>query len=75
MLFTQNATLAGKQAGTALNKTAALDLTPEQPPAPKPTSDRKPQRETLTRESTDRATLQAQAELEQRQLKREGLSL
>ena len=75
VLFTQNATLAGKQAGTQLNKTAALELTPEQPPEPKPTSDRKPQRETLTRESTDRATLQAQAELEQRQLKREGLSL
>ena len=75
VIYTQNAELAGKQAGTALNKTAALDLTPEQPPAPKPTSDRKPQRETLTRESTDRATLQAQAELEQRQLKREGLSL
>ena len=75
VIYTQNAELAGKQAGTALNKTAALDLTPEQPPAPKPTSDRKPQRENLTRESTDRATLQAQAELEQRQLKREGLSL
>ena len=75
VIYTQNAELAGKQAGTALNKTAALDLTPEQPPEPKPTSDRKPQRENLTRGSTDRATLQAQAELEQRQLKREGLSL
>ncbi|OIR02769.1 multifunctional conjugation protein TraI [mine drainage metagenome] len=67
VLFTQDATLAGKQAGTQLNKTAALDLTPEQPTPP--TDDRKPRREKLTRASTDRAALQAQAELEQKQKK------
>jgi hypothetical protein len=70
VIYTQNAELAGKQAGAELNKTAALDLTPEQPTPPKPpTDDRKPKRETLTRASTDRAALQAQAELEQKQNK------
>ncbi|MDA8260645.1 MAG: relaxase domain-containing protein [Betaproteobacteria bacterium] len=70
VIYTQNAELAGKQAGAELNKTAALDLTPEQPTPPKPpTDDRKPKRETLTRASTDRAILQAQAELEQKQKK------
>lgn len=68
--YTQNAELAGKQAGAELNKTAALDLTPEPTADAKPpTDDRKPKRETLTRASTDRAALQAQAELEQKQKK------